>query len=536
MDFYYAMTNFHLLCCIFHKLENNTTARLYISSYLTEQQPQLIERINESKIFNEVIEYKEISFTKTKDQMNDKELDIELDRVCNIVDKTIGKALKESNNIYLCSDFYSIGFYIIKNKIKYNYFEDGCGVISQPNLPYRIIEKENPNRALLAKKLSSFGNNDYVVNRYASLKDQIEGYSNPKDINFCLEDKINNISKKDADRLLKIFNVKRIKIDKNKKVNLLLTMHYNELMTREDQIKIYSHLLDYFTNPKEDIIIKPHPSDSIENYNKIFKNIKELNRKMPSELFPLCIDKKFEKGITCWSTSIFGLNKLLKNIVNFDTRIDTTFRDFDKYYAIIKYLEEIKEDKIVNLKLININEIQLLNLLKYHFKDYKKYYNITDIEDDNTIYIVDKLDDNYKNKKVLSINSSFTSNGILYIDKEYADKTVIDTISINNLYKDYAYNYNKKYSKCSISIKYIEKKDYLEYIDKIIEYKDNEIKILEEHNNEKRRLLNIKDEKIYFLYKDIDSKNETINNIYNSSSWKLTKPIRLIIDKLRHIK
>lgn len=251
--------------------------------------------------------------------------------------------------------------------------------------------------------------------------------------------------------------------------------------------KHQTHLLDYFTNPKENIIIKPHPADSIENYNKIFKDIEELNRKMPSELFPLCIDKKFEKGITCWSTSIFGLNKLLKNIVNFDTRIDTTFRDFDKYYAIIKYLEEIKEDKIVNLKLININEIQLLNLLKYHFKDYKKYYNITDIEDDNTIYIVDKLDDNYKNKKVLSINSSFTSNGILYIDK-------------------------------------------------IIEYKDNEIKILEEHNNEKRRLLNIKDEKIYFLYKDIDSKNETINNIYNSSSWKLTKPIRLIIDKLRHIK
>lgn len=536
MDFYYAMTNYHLLCCIFHKLEDNSNpARLYISSYLIEKKPDLINNLIDSKIFDEVYKYEEISIRRTDKRMNDKELSEEIDRICKEVDKTIGKVLKESNNIYLCSDFYSIGFYLIKNKINYNYFEDGCGAISQPDLPYRIVEKDNPNRALITKKLKSFGNNEYVINRFASLKDQIEGYSNIKDIDFCLEERINNISKKEANTLLKIFNVKKINISKNKKVILLLTMHYNELMSREDQIKIYGLLLDYFTNPKEEIIIKPHPADSIYNYNKIFKDVKELNRNMPSELFPLCIDKKFEKGITCWSTAIYGLNKLLKNIVNFDTRIDTTYIDFDKYYAIIKYLKEIKEDRIIDIKLIDINEIQFNNLIKYHFKDFNKYYNITDKEDNNTIYIVNNINSNLNNKKVISINSSFKSDAMLYIEKIYAEKTIIDTISINNLYKDYAYSYSMKYSKCNVNIKYIEKKEYTEYVDHIIEYKNNEIKLLKEDNKKNKRLLDNKSEQLYFAYKTIDSNNELLNSIYNSSSWKITKPLRFFLDKLRHI-
>lgn len=109
MDFYYAMTNYHLLCCILHKmLDNNNPARLYISSYLADNQPTIIDNLKEANILNEVYEFREISFTLTDKLMNDKELNLELDRVCKEVEKVIGKELKESKNIYLCSDFYSI--------------------------------------------------------------------------------------------------------------------------------------------------------------------------------------------------------------------------------------------------------------------------------------------------------------------------------------------------------------------------------------------------------------------------------------------
>ena len=55
------------------------------------------------------------------------------------------------------------------------------------------------------------------------------------------------------------------------KVNLLLTMHYNQIVTEDNQKRIYSNLLDYFTKKNEQIIVKPHPADTLKNYNKIFE-------------------------------------------------------------------------------------------------------------------------------------------------------------------------------------------------------------------------------------------------------------------------
>ena len=538
MDFYYAMTNYHLLCCILHKmLDNNNPARLYISSYLVDNQPTIIDNLKEANIFNEVYEFKEISFTHTDKLMNDKELNLELDRVCKEVEKVIGKELKESKNIYLCSDFYSIGFYLITNKIKYNYFEDGCGTISKRDLPFRIIEKENPNRAALVNKLNALGENEYVVNRYASLKDQIDNYYNEIDINFSVKEKLEKLKDKDINKILKIYNVKKIKIEEKNKVNLLLTMHYNQIVTENNQKRIYSNLLDYFTKKNEQIIVKPHPADTLKNYNKIFDNVKELNRYMPAELFPYCINKKFEKGITCWSTAIFGLKNIIKNIISFDTRIDTTYNDFDKYYAIISYLKEIKEDKIINIKTIDINEIQFINMLKYHFKDYKKYYNITEKEDNNTIYIVDKLNDSLNKKKVIVLNTNYKTDGMLYLKEIFNDNEIINTIGINNLKEiELNINYEKNYSKSKLNIKYINKKDYLDVMEHIINNSNKEIELLEKEISEKNSIIRVRDESIYFLNKKISSLQETINNIYSSKSWKLTKPIRVIIDKLRNIK
>ena len=157
-------------------------------------------------------------------------------------------------------------------------------------------------------------------------------------------------------------------------------MHYNEILSIDKQKELYTSLIDYFTEDDEKLIIKPHPADTIDDYEKMFKGSIVLTKSMPSELFPYCIDHNFEKGITCWSTSIFGLQKLLKKIINFDTRIDKTYEDFDLYYAITMYLKKIKKETKRSIKMIDINEIQLLQMLKYYFKDYEDYYNIVEVE------------------------------------------------------------------------------------------------------------------------------------------------------------
>ena len=67
MDFYYAMTNYHILCCLLHKMcINKNKGVLYISSFIRYNQPNIVENILKSGIFEEVYFYEELEYTKTK--------------------------------------------------------------------------------------------------------------------------------------------------------------------------------------------------------------------------------------------------------------------------------------------------------------------------------------------------------------------------------------------------------------------------------------------------------------------------------------
>jgi len=517
MDFYYAMTNYHVLCCLIHKLViNKNKGTLYLSSFLQYNQPNIVNNIKESKIFEEVKFYDELEFKKTEKIMNKDEISNEIKRINNLVEKNIGKKIKDADNIYLCSDFYSIGVYVNNNNIKYSYFEDGCGILSRYYMPFKILEKENPNRALIVKKQGAFGNNKNVINRFGSLKEQEEGYSNPKDIDFSVKDLLKKISKNDINKLLNIFEVKKINI-KNNNAILFLTMHYNELMSIENQKKIYSTILDYFTEEKDKLIIKPHPADTIFDYNKAFKKSTTLNRFMPSELFPYCIEGKFKSGLTCYSTAIYGLKNMLKQIVAFDTKIDKTYEQMAQYYAIEEYLKKIKTEKIVNINLKNINEMQLKMLLEKYFKDYKKHYTLNEINSSNNIYIVDKITDDLKDSKVISLEEDIYSKNIIYINKKNKEENSF--ISLYNLEK-IELNISKKlkYSNSEIIIKYLDEEGQRIEFYNIIKEKNRIIKKQEK----------IYEKKIESIKNELEEQRKNLNNIYNSKSWRFLEKLRKI--------
>ena len=526
MDFYYAMTNYHVLCCLLHKMYYNTnSARLYISSFLRFNQPKLVENIKKSGIFEEVFFYEELEYTKTKTIMKNSEIEREIDRLCKTVDKAVGKTIKESSDIYICSDFYSIGLYLITNEIKYNYFEDSCGILSKPYIPLKIIEKENANRAIIVKKTRALGENKYVIRRYANLECQESGYSNSKDEDFSVQKLLKGLSKKDINKLLIIFDTSRIDIKKEKAI-LLLTLHYNELKSIEEQKKIYTNLVDYFADENK-IIIKPHPADTITDYGKIFKDSKTINRYMPSELFPYCINGKFEKGITCWSTSIYSLGDILKKIVNFDIRIDQTYKDFDKYYAIVEFLKVLKSDKKTNIIFKNVNELQFERLIENYIPNYKRYFTFEDDQKDS-IYIVDRIIYGLNDKKVISLEYEKDSTNLIHINKKSKSKEEDYFISLYNIKIRDIFNINKKlkYSRYELNIEYIEKKDYKEVMYKVVKNQEKNIK----------NIISKYEDKIESLENDIESKSKDLNKLYESTSWKLTTPIRKVGDMLRKIK
>ena len=557
MDFYYAMTNYHVLCCLLHKMTiNKNKSILFISSYLTNNQPTIIEKIKKSNIFEKIYIYDEITFTRSNKKANKNELDNEIKRICSKVDKKIGKKIKNVKNIYLCSDFYSIGVYLISNKIKYNYFEDGCGTLSRPIMPYRIIEKDNIIRAQIVKKLKSFGENIYTINRYGNLDNQEEGYYNKKDINFNVEKILESLDEKEIIQLLDIYDMKKIKIE-GTKVILFLTMHYNEIMNESHQKEIYGLLLDYFTKKDEEIIIKPHPADSIMKYKTIFKNIKEVNRYMPSELLPYCIDKKFAKGITCWSTAIYSLKNIIKKIITFDIRIDDTYKDFDKYYSIVMFLNHLKNKEKLNLKLIDINEIQFMRLLEEHFSNYNDYFVINNENSKyENIYIQKEFPTGSILNKYICLECGTSADEIIHIRKIFQEEIKNEFIGLYNFNNNhFEIKFEHRYSNYLMNISVLTKQQYIKVLQNIVE-KDNIILVnklknkIESHEKDLitikeesrksiefyEKLLIKKDQYINDIDKTIEAKNEEIARLKNSTSWKITKPLRKLIDIIRKIK
>lgn len=527
MDVYYAMTNYHLLSSLLHKITyNKNDSILILSSFLMGNQPYLVENIKKSEIFSDVIVFKEEDIDSTIEDFNQQKEDEELERLNNIVEKKLGKILTTADNLYICSDFYAIGFYLIKNKIKYNYFEDGCGILSRKYMPFSIIEKSNKNRAKVVKKLKAFGENEYVIKRFGSLKEQDKNYSNKKDVDFSVKDLLKKLSDSNINKLLKIYEVNKINI-KDKKAILLLTMHYNELMSIEEQKNIYTSLMDYFVDDNQQIIIKPHPADTINDYDKVFKGSKTINRYMPAELFPYCINNSFEKGITCWSTAIFNLGSILKRIVNFDTRIDQSYKDFDKYYAIVELLKKLKSDNKINIICKNTNELQLEKLLDNYLKGYKKYFTFNE-KDENSIYIVDKIDDKLKNKQVISLDYDINATSLIHITKNNSKKVEDLFISLYNIKNIEGLSAKKhlKYSNTDLLINLVNEKDFKEVLYQVV---DNYQKSI-------NKMINKYEKEASVLEKKLEEQNNNLNSIYNSTSWKLTTPVRKLADIIRKIK
>ena len=67
-------------------------------------------------------------------KVNRKMIDEELKNIDDNIDRERIDDLKTFDNLYICQDTHSLGIYLNKHKIKYNFFEDGCGILSNKGL------------------------------------------------------------------------------------------------------------------------------------------------------------------------------------------------------------------------------------------------------------------------------------------------------------------------------------------------------------------------------------------------------------------
>ena len=420
MILYYALTTYHIQCCVLHKLvhRNNEKAVLMLSD-IHKNSVAFLNRYKNSGIFDDVVLLPEATINNKVRRLERKHLPAKsiLKSVLKDIKNVLPVDMNSFEEVYLCPDHFPFGWYVIKNKIKYHCFEEGCGVLSDNSFMLSNM-KRNATQYELMNVLGYFGSNKSCVEILADTESQVEGYSNDKMVDFSVKRILSSLDKSNLDKVLSFFGVDN-KIDgNNKSYSLILTQHMANLgiMSLDDQHLLYSLLADYFLSGTH-IIVKPHPDDIAGRYYEIFGNdATVLPFAMPSEQLPYCINNKITTAIAANSTAVKSLGDFCNRMICFDNRILTDFRYINHYYVALKLIELIDNDKAftTNANEIIFEEIALTENININIED---SFDINNIQ--NGAVISDSLCEELEIENIYnSFTSAKTSKYIIFLNEQ----------------------------------------------------------------------------------------------------------------------
>lgn len=365
MILYYALTTYHIQCCVLHRLtrKKNETAVLLLSD-IHKNSVAFLERYKNSGIFDDVLllEESEVNANiKQREQKHRSKQSI-LKSACSEIKKVLPINLNSADELYLCPDHFPFGWYVIKNKIKYHCFEEGCGVLSDNKFLMSNMSRNKTQTALM-NTLGYFGENDSCVEILADTQAQVEGFEHPKMVDFSVKRILEELDVKTLERVLSFFGVTEI-VKAEKNTSLILTQHMANLgiMPLCDQHRLYELFADYFLENTH-IAVKPHPDDIAGRYKDIFgDDCTVLPFAMPSELLPYVFDGRVKTAIAAYSTAVKNLGNFCDRMICFDNRIMEDFRHIHRYFAAVQLVEYLKQsdDDIVT----NGNELLIAELAK----------------------------------------------------------------------------------------------------------------------------------------------------------------------------
>lgn len=385
MILYYGLTNYHMLCCILHKLIYNPKKNaIFVAS-----QGILKSRINslrKSKIFDEVYY---IEDTNVRDSnfniLNTKSTKDEIENVSNKFiteyEKILPFSTDDFDEIYLAADHGVFGIYILMKNKQYVYLEDGRGIYSNWKVLDSLLRIKNPGIQIMSNYYNAYGRSSLIKEKFIAFDSQLDNYDDSKCVNFDVNEMLNKLTEKQVENILSIFEIRYYKMNPKEKSALVLTQRFSTygMLEQENCILLYSILCDLFARNHR-IYLKPHPADKCE-YSNVFKEHIILEKEIPSELIRFIIKRNFDVGISTYSSSIHSLKHYINNIYNIDETIVNFKEKIFKLYVLFE---------IVNYIGGNIKTSD--DLLDHCFL---KYYNLNK----HSQYVFD-----FSNKKEDSIN------------------------------------------------------------------------------------------------------------------------------------
>ena len=138
---------------------------------------------------------------------------------------------------------------------------------------------------------------------------EISDFASKKIIQAPRRDMFEKLNNSDIDILKEIFSKDMPVIDEEKTVLILTQPLFPDgiVESESDQKQIYKNMINEYTDTSDNIVIKPHPRDTVD-YSSLYPNAIILEKDMPVEILKYSFRKPFKKIITYDSTSFASLN------------------------------------------------------------------------------------------------------------------------------------------------------------------------------------------------------------------------------------
>ena len=346
MVVYFCVTYYHVLCAILHRVtfESKSNAIIMISNNRPNHEA-LSMRLRNTNLFNDVIFFDNNTIIKKAMYMYKLQgckgnISRIVKNICLDTEKTLKFDVNAVDRYYLMCDFQSFGIYLIHKKIKFHYFEDGCGMLSRRQSLMELFK--SPLTIRLINDYSLLGENELIINKYANLLAQEKGFSDDKVIDFNVEKLLSEQTPETIKKILDAFGAKEVHT-KSKRNALILTQAFIKKHKKsfEFQKYIYELLINYFCEDME-VYIKPHPLDVHSVYSKWFENSNIIDAQIPSDILKYCVRGKFDIGISIASSAIYSLNSCIKDIICFEDYAVSSLNNIHQLFSISKILELFK--------------------------------------------------------------------------------------------------------------------------------------------------------------------------------------------------
>ncbi len=357
MVLYHAISSYQILEAMIHRklYHPEEKAFLVLPDFVVNKLPQY-QQLKKMGFFDELslFPYRQIRHdAKTLMQ-----------QVEDAYEKNIPYPITAFHTVYLAAAHFYFSLYLLMKEIPFHYFEDGCGILSRPEISFDLVNSHTPFQAEWAQEHGLFdGMNPLIQTRICNLDAQTAEIPGDRQnvVHFDVAYALEGLPETFREKIITFFGAPE-GLDAGENSMLVMTQQLANLgrISIQEQMLLYQMTLDYYAQGYR-LVFKPHPDDVLY-YDRLFPGSLVIREKFPAELLPYLLKTRPKAALVQYSSALAGVRKCFPINIFCGYGIEDHFWKLHLYDAGLRLAGKLGIKKIVGLGLF---APQIENLLQY---------------------------------------------------------------------------------------------------------------------------------------------------------------------------